>query len=107
MWIWPSDSRTWAIGTGIFGDFAFGTDIGYCRFTLYCGLIGLVLFSIFFIYNGLSVVSYFPDARFLSNLLIALTFIVWLKVATDIFFAYALLISTASLNNNTCTSSTT
>ena len=97
MWIWPTDTRTWAIGTGIFGDFAFGTDIGYCRFTLYCGLIGLVLFSIFFIYNGLSIASVFPDARFLSNLLIALTFIVWMKVATDIFFIYALLLSTASL----------
>jgi hypothetical protein len=99
MWIWPSDPRTWAIGTGIFGDFAFGTDIGYCRFTLYCGLIGLSLFSIFFIYNGLALIRLFPDSVYMALLLIALTFIVWLKVATDIFFIYALLMCTASLGD--------
>ena len=97
MWIWPSEFRTWAIGTGIFGDFAFGTDIGFCRFTLYCGLIGLGLFSIFFIYNGVIVAKLFSDTTYMSVFLIALTFIVWMKVATDIFFIYALLLSTASL----------
>lgn len=97
MWIWPSDPRTWAIGTGIFGDFAFGTDIGYCRFTLFCGLTGLILFSVFFIYNGLVLVRLFPDSVYVALLLIALTFIIWLKVATDIFFIFALLLCTASL----------
>lgn len=99
MWIWPTDSLTWAIGTGIFGDFAFGTDIGYCRFTLYCGLIGLSLFSLFFIYNGLSIIRLFSNVTYLALLLIALTFIVWFKVATDIFFIYALLLCTASLGD--------
>ena len=107
MWIWPTDSRTWTIGTGIFRNFAFGTDIGYCRFTLYCGLIGLSLFSLFFIFLGLSVIRLFPGSAVLSLLLISLTFIIWLKVATDIFFIYALLFSTASFQNELCTSSTT
>lgn len=106
MWIWPSDPFTWAIGTGVFGDFAFGTDIGYCRFTLYCGLIGLTLFSIFFIYNGLVLIRLFPGSVYLSLLLIVLTFVIWLKVATDIFFIYALLLCTASLCDKSSTSST-
>ena len=107
MWIWPSDPWTWAVGSGIFGDFAFGTDIGYCRFVLYVGLTGLFLFSLFFLYNGLAVSRMFPDATYVALLLTALTFIVWLKVATDIFFIFALLLSTASLTEESCTSCTT
>ena len=107
MWIWPNDSRTWAIGSGIFGDFAFGTDIGYCRFVLYVGLIGLSMFSLFFLHNGLSVARMFTNANYLALLLTALTFVVWLKVATDIFFIFALLFSTAVLSDESCTSSTT
>lgn len=91
MWIWPTDTRGWLIGTGIFGNFAFGTDIGYCRFVLYCGVIGMALFSAFFIYNDLSIISKFRNSRLLALLLMALTYIVWLKVATDIFLINALL----------------
>lgn len=101
MWIWPTDTRTWTIGSGIFGDFAFRTDIGYCRFVLYCGLIGITLFSLFFIYNGFALIRLFPGSVYMSILLIALTFIVWMKVATDIFFIFALLLSTASLCDKT------
>lgn len=100
MWIWPKDTRTWIIGSGIFGDFAFRTDIGYCRFVLYVGLIGISLFSLFFIFNGLAITRLFPNAYFLAILLIALTFIVWMKVATDIFLIYALLFCTASFNES-------
>lgn len=107
MWIWPKDTRTWIIGTGLFGDWVFGTDIGYCRFCLYCGLVGMVLFSIFFIYNGLSTIHLFPGTKYIGILLIALTFIIWLKVSTDIFFIYALLFSTASLQEKPCASSIT
>lgn len=97
MWVWPTDTRTWIIGTGLFADWIYGTDIGYCRFVLYCGLVGLVIFSIFFIFNGLSIIRLFPGTTYLALILIALTFIIWMKVSTDIFFIYALLFSTASL----------
>ncbi|MBR5176827.1 MAG: hypothetical protein IKW89_13005 [Bacteroidales bacterium] len=107
MWVWPKDMRSWIIGTGLFADWVYGTDIGYCRFVLYCGLIGLVIFSIFFIFNGLSVIHLFPGTKYLALVLIALTFIIWLKVSTDIFFIYALLFSTASLQEKLCASSTT
>lgn len=91
MWIWPEDTRSWIIGTGIFGHYVYATDIGYCRFTLYCGLPGLALFSIFFIFNHLSIQSKFRHSSFLSLCLIAITFIIWIKVSTDIFFIDALL----------------
>jgi len=91
MWIWPTDTRTWLIGSGIFGSFFYSTDIGYCRFTLYCGLIGLTIFSLFFIYNGLSVRDKFKNFNLLCLMIIALTFIIWVKVATDIFMLNALL----------------
>ena len=113
MWVWPKDTRSWVIGTGLFADWVYGTDIGYCRFTLYCGLVGLVIFSIFFIYNGFVMARKFPDFTLASLFLIALTFIIWMKVSTDIFFIYALLfcIEPESESNHTeehlCESSTT
>ena len=110
MWVWPSDTRSWVIGTGLFGDWIYGTDIGYCRFCLYCGLVGMVIFSIFFIYNGVSFIRLFPGTTYVALLLIALTFIIWLKVSTDIYFIYALLFSTYGLNQGEeipCESSTT
>lgn len=91
MWIWPKDFRGWMIGTGLFGNFVYSTDIGYCRFTLYCGLIGLSIFSFFFIYNGLIVNRKFKDFTFMSLMLVSLTFVIWIKVATDIFLINALL----------------
>lgn len=96
MWVWPWDSRGWIIGYGRFewsSWWAFGiqTDIGYCRFTLYCGLVGLLLFSLYFIYNASIVARKFKDARVFSLVLLALTFVIWIKVSTDIFQLYALL----------------
>lgn len=91
MWIWPDTFRGWMIGNGIFGGFVYSTDIGYCRFTLYCGLIGLAIFSSFFIYNGIIVNRKFKDFTFMSLMLISLTFVIWIKVATDIFLINALL----------------
>lgn len=91
MWIWPSDTRGWLIGTGWFGHFIYSTDIGYCRFVLYCGVIGMAIFSAFFVYNDLSLISKFKDSKLLMILLMTLTFIIWLKVATDIFLINALL----------------
>lgn len=92
MWIWPDDPVTWMIGSGLFGNWAFGTDVGYCRFILYCGLIGFGIFAIFFIHNGLAVTRKFKGTWMLGLMLIALTFIIWIKVSTDIFLIYALLI---------------
>lgn len=91
MWIWPKDPQTWIIGSGRFGVFEWGTDIGYCNFVLYCGLIGMVIYSLYYLYNHLSLNAKFEHFLPLSLILVALTFIIWAKVATDIFFVDALL----------------
>ena len=44
MWIWPTDLQGWIIGYGIYDNWAYSTDIGYCRFVLYSGLCGLTIF---------------------------------------------------------------
>lgn len=90
MWIWPEDTKTWIIGSGLFDGFVYGTDIGYCRFILYSGVIGFSVFAVFFIYLGLSFATENPQYWLLFIVLIALTFIIWIKVATDIFQFYAL-----------------
>ena len=92
MWVWPETVEQWLIGRGTFGVFENNTDIGYCNFTLYCGAIGMVIFSLFFIYCHLVQSRKFRHFEIISWMLIALTFIVWLKIATDIFFIDALLL---------------
>ncbi|MDR1743989.1 MAG: hypothetical protein LBR48_09270 [Dysgonamonadaceae bacterium] len=98
MWIWPEDTKTWLIGSGIFGHFIYSTDIGYCRFILYCGIIGFSSFALFFIYNAVSFWRRNREIKWLFIFLLALTFIIWLKVATDIFFIYALFYSLDSFD---------
>jgi len=90
MWIWPNDTKTWIIGSGLFGSFIYGTDIGYCRFILYSGLVGFSIFALFFIYNGYFFMRRSPTYAPMFLVLIAMTFLLWIKVATDIFFIYAL-----------------
>ena len=91
MWVWPQTVEEWLIGRGTFGVFENNTDIGYCNFMLYCGAIGMLIFSLFFIYCHLSQSRKFRQFEIISWMLIALTFIVWMKVSTDIFFIDALL----------------
>jgi len=91
MWVWPSDLHTWIFGRGTFGIYENGTDIGYCNFTLYCGLVGMVIFSIYFLYCHFAMAKKYREFTFTAWLLTAITFIVWIKVTTDIFFIDALL----------------
>ncbi|AQW92601.1 hypothetical protein HZP42_13460 [Elizabethkingia anophelis] len=90
MWIWPEDQRTWLIGSGLFDNFVYDTDIGYCRFILYCGLIGFSVFAFLFIYLGAAFALKEPKYRLMFLIFMLLTFVFWFKVATDIFFIYAL-----------------
>lgn len=62
MWIWPDNPMTWLIGDGYFNNpinsnpyyigpastnYYMGTDVGYCRFIFYFGLIGLSAFCLY------------------------------------------------------------
>lgn len=93
MWIWPdaNDYKTWLIGQATFDDWhAVGTDIGYCRFVFYNGLLGLTTFSLFFVYNAWACSKILPGYELFFMMLLALGFVIWLKVATDLFLIYAL-----------------
>ncbi len=95
MWVWPHDTQTWLIGSGQFGsrevgNYNYFSDIGYCRFIFYSGLIGITVFGLYFIYNAIYFATRYPRYRYIFLLMIVVTFVVWAKVATDIFQLYAL-----------------
>ena len=91
MWIWPTTAKSWIWGTGLFDNWVYSTDIGYCRLVLYCGLCGFSIFTLFFLINAIVVAKRYPTMKLLMAIFFGLTLVVWIKVATDIFFIYALL----------------
>ncbi len=94
MWVWPQDTQTWLIGSGLFlsrsSDFTYFSDIGYCRFIFYSGLIGITVLGLYFIYNSIYFAIRYPRYKYIFLLMIVVTFVIWTKVATDIFQLYAL-----------------
>lgn len=102
MWVYPESFKTWIIGDGYFEDpsdstkFYMGTDVGYLRFIFYSGLIGLSIFSLYFIYIAGALTIIFKEFKHLFLILLLLGFINWLKVSTDIFLVFALFLSAGS-----------
>jgi len=103
MWIWPepNDMKTWLIGGAAFMDLkTIGitkiTDIGYCRFIFYCGIIGLSVFTSFFVYLAMSMWKKFYSFKYLFFLLFIMGLVVWVKVSTDLFLIYAVFLSMGS-----------
>lgn len=107
MVVFPESLKTWIIGDGYFensrndinylGDsttegFYMGTDIGYLRFIFYGGLILLVVISSVMIYAGVICARKFPEYKMIFLLGIVVNFIVWIKVATDIFLFFCIFI---------------
>lgn len=103
MYVFPDNTKTWIIGDGYFegqkndpyyvGEdwvlFYKGTDVGYLRFIFYFGLIGLLSFMLFFVLVSSNCVKRFPDLKWMFVLLLFLNYVIWLKVATDIFVIFA------------------
>ena len=100
MVVWPEELRTWVIGDGYFENqrndrnyigsattagYYMGTDIGYLRFLFYFGVIGLLAISAVMAFAGIVSIKAFPDHFPLFLMGIAANFVVWLKVATDLF----------------------
>jgi len=102
MWVYPDNLKTWIIGDGYFLDpynsalYYMQTDVGYLRFIFYCGLVGLSVFCIFFIYLSLSIYARFTKYKILFLLLLVVVFGNWIKVATDIFVVYAIFLAMIS-----------
>lgn len=104
MVVWPDNLKTWLIGDGYFQgaandpnflgnpmmtDFYMWTDVGYCRFIFYFGLLGLGLFMWFFIQTAVVCSRRQPGFRLMFWMLVLLNFVIWVKVSTDIFVIIA------------------
>lgn len=107
MYVFPESIKTWIIGDGYFsnpydidpfymgikrGGYYMGTDVGYLRFIFYFGLLGLIAFIVFFMRVYSLCASRFAEYRQLFLMLLALNFLIWFKVSTDIFLILVLFI---------------
>lgn len=96
--IWPNNAKTWIIGDGYFTDpydpskFYMGTDMGYVRFFFYCGVTGFAFFLLYFIGCTYVLCKRWPHLMLLGVFLLITQLIVWIKIPTDIFCFYALLL---------------
>ncbi len=96
--ILPDNPKTWIIGDGYFADpfdpskFYMGTDVGFTRLVFYGGLIGLGCFTLYFAYctYALSMRTRYLTMFFIMMFLIQM--VVWIKIPTDIFCTYALML---------------
>lgn len=117
MFVWPDNMKTWIIGDGYFNGpsstdpyyvgienhgFYKWTDIGYLRFIFYFGLVGLVTFIVYFCKVAATCVSRFKDYRGMFLLLLLFNFVLWCKVATDIFLVFALFLCISKEENDEC-----
>lgn len=115
MFIFPDNIKTWLIGDGYFdnpiftdkyyvGDnftgFYKDTDVGYCRFIFYFGLLGLTAFIFFFIRVYAICAKRFADFRNMFILFLLLNFIIWIKVSTDLFLLFALFLCLSKDDND-------
>lgn len=120
MVVFPDNLKTWIIGDGYFinpreidpyftgeitGGYYMGTDIGYLRFIFYFGGIGLLTFMFFFCKVTQICISFFCEYKHLFMMFLAINFIVWLKVSTDIFLVFALFLM-LEFSNKVCIKNT-
>lgn len=108
MIVWPDNIKTWIIGDGYlnnpadkslstydpyfvgkFHGYYMGTDIGYLRYIFYFGLIGLITFGTFFIEICRIVCRKFTAFKWMFIIVLAVNFIQWFKVSTDLFVVFA------------------
>jgi hypothetical protein len=116
MIVFPDNAKTWIIGDGYFtnpyytdptyvgyqpGGYYMGTDIGYLRFIFYFGLTGLLAFSTFFVTSAKVCIAKLPEYKLLVLFILLLGFVIWLKVATDVFLVFALLLCVGNMRDET------
>lgn len=104
MIVFPDNFTTWLIGDGYaanpeydqyyigesYHGFYKGTDIGYLRYIFYFGLVGLGLFIAYFCKVAGVCMKRFPLFRMMFLMVLAVNFIGWIKVSTDLFVVFAL-----------------
>lgn len=111
----PNSIKTWIIGDGYFLSphatnsnylgihkyaYYMGIDVGYLRFIYYFGFIGLLTFICFFIQCTRTCIEKFHRHRVLLIMLLVMNFIIWAKVATDLFCVFALFLAMDNKSSN-------
>ena len=114
MVVWPEELRTWIIGDGYFvseridpnyvgpvleAGYYMGTDIGYCRFLFYFGVVGLIAISTVIVYAAIICCTEFKEYTILFLIALLAGFIMWWKAATDIFVFFSIFICAAYIRN--------
>lgn len=117
MIVFPDNIKTWIIGDGYFnnpinvdlnyigeitGGYYKNTDIGYLRFIFYSGIIGLVAFGAFICKAAQLAIERFRGYKTMIFLLLLIHFLIWLKVSTDCFLIFALLLCIPKENKDEC-----
>lgn len=115
MYVFPETLKTWLIGDGYFSNpaaidpyftgkvidgYYMGTDVGYLRFIFYFGITGLFAFSLFMFKSAKISVNNLHQQRSLLYLILLINFLVWFKVATDIFLVFALFLTIGKEEND-------
>ena len=100
MVVWPDNLKTWVIGDGYFlnqrydanyigdattGGFYMGTDVGYCRFIFYFGIIGLAAFMFVLAYAAYLCMKENKEYALMFLMVLAAGYIMFAKSSTDIF----------------------
>lgn len=111
--IYPKNLKTWLIGDGYFDEpsdttpyytgksfygYYMGTDAGYSRFLFYFGLIGLLLFSAFFVSVAISCAQSYPKYKYMFWSIVLLNFVYWIKVSTDLYVTLAPFVCLSLMN---------
>ena len=114
---WPDNLKTWIIGDGYMLDvskqnpywlkqqddkeevFYMGTDIGYCRFIFYFGIVGLLINMLYFVTMAIVCSKRCPNQTMAFLMVLAVNFIVWAKVSTDVFAIFAVLLMVGAEEN--------
>lgn len=75
------------------------SDVGYIRLIFYFGIIGLLAFSYFLFQSAKICAGKLHHSKTLIFILLLINFIIWLKVASDIFLVFALFLTIGKEEN--------
>lgn len=117
MYVWPDNLKTWVIGDGYFSNpywsdqyytysgqnlqgYYKGTDVGYCRFIFYFGIVGITSFAVFLIDACRVCAKELNEHKLLMVCVLLVGFVVWFKVATDLFLVFALFLCVSNMQDN-------
>lgn len=109
MIVFPDNLKTWLIGDAYaanpsdsqgewfdpyyigpsFHGFYMQTDIGYCRYIFYFGVIGLLLYMGYFLKIYQILAERFPQWKMIFFSILLINFIGWTKVSSDLFVVFA------------------